>query len=83
MKTYSTKQVAEMVGVHRVTLQTWLLDGKIKEPRRIKAGGMDVRIWTKKDVERVRKYKEKFYCKGRGRPKPSPQSRRKLRKKGV
>jgi len=83
MKTYSTKQVAELVGVHRVTLQTWLLDGKIKEPRRLKAGGMNVRVWTDRDIKRVFAYKEKFYCKGRGRPKPTPQSRRKFRKKGV
>ena len=67
MKTYSTKQVADMVSVHRVTLQTWLLAGKIEEPRRIKIGGIDARIWTDRDVERVRKYKEKFYRKGRGR----------------
>ena len=67
MKTYSTKQVADMVSVHRVTLQLWLLAGKIKEPRRIKNGGVDARIWTDRDVERVRKYKEKNYRKGRGR----------------
>ena len=56
-----------MVSVHRVTLQTWLSTGKIKEPRRMKIGGFVVRIWTDRDVERVRKYKEKFYRKGRGR----------------
>ena len=75
MKTYSTKQVAQMVGVHRVTLQGWLLDNKFKEPRRLREGGIDVRIWTDRDVERVRKYKEKFYRKGRGRPKPTAQKK--------
>ena len=67
MKTYSTKQVAQAVGIDRVTLQRWLLGGKIREPRRVKNGGMDFRIWTDRDVERVRRYKEAFYCKGRGR----------------
>ena len=55
-----------MIDIHRVTLQRWLLSGKIKEPRRIKNGGIDARIWTDRDVERVRKYKEKFYWEGRG-----------------
>ena len=75
MKTYSTKQVAEIVGVHRVTLQGWLLDKKIKEPRRLTEGGIDVRVWTERDIERVHKYKEQFYRKGRGRPKPTPDNR--------
>jgi predicted site-specific integrase-resolvase len=71
MKTYSTKQVAEDVGVHRVTLQRWLLSGKLPEPERLKAGGMDVRIWNDLDIERVRKYKLTQYRKGRGRKKTS------------
>ena len=66
MKAPSTKQVAQIVGVSRVTLQRWLVDGKVKEPRRLRGGGMDVRLWTARDVERVRKYKAKFYMKGRG-----------------
>ena len=69
MRTYSTAQVAKMVGVNRVTLQRWLLAGKIAEPRRIRNGGINARIWTDRDVERVRKYKTAHYRKGRGRKK--------------
>jgi DNA-binding transcriptional MerR regulator len=71
MRTYSTVQVARMVGVNRVTLQHWLLDGKITEPKRISNGGVTARVWTDRDVERVRKYKAANYRKGRGR-KPKP-----------
>jgi hypothetical protein len=67
MKTYSTVQVARMIGVHKVTLQRWLLGGKTAEPRRITNGGMDLRLWTDRDIERVRKYKQENYRKGRGR----------------
>jgi hypothetical protein len=67
MKTYSTAQVARMIGVHKVTLQRWLLDGKTAEPKRIKNGGVDARVWTDRDVVRIRKYKEENYRKGRGR----------------
>lgn len=70
-KSLSTLQVARMVGVHKVTLQRWLLDGKIPEPRRISNGGVDARVWTERDIDRVRKYKQENYRKGRGR-KPKP-----------
>jgi DNA-binding transcriptional MerR regulator len=69
METYSTRQVARMVGINRSTLVAWLLSGKIKEPRRIRNGGIDARVWTARDVERVRKWKAAHYRKGRGRKK--------------
>ena len=75
MATYSTVEVARMLGIHKVTLQCWLLDGKVSEPRRISAGGFEARLWTNRDVERVRRYKEKFYRKGRGR-KPKGKAKR-------
>jgi hypothetical protein len=69
MKDFSTKQVADNVSISRVTLQRWLLSGKLSEPNRIQAGGVDVRVWTQLDLERVRRYKETHYRKGRGRKK--------------
>jgi predicted site-specific integrase-resolvase len=71
MDTYSTKQVAEMVGVNRVTLQRWLLSGKIAEPKRVNVGGVEVRVWNARDVARVQEYKDEQYRKGRGRKKAS------------
>jgi predicted site-specific integrase-resolvase len=69
MRTYSTVQVARAVGIDKQTLLRWLWTGKVREPRHRKNGGQDVRIWTELDVERVRKYKEENYRKGRGRKK--------------
>jgi len=71
MRSYFTAQVARMVGIHKVTLKRWLLAGKVREPRRISNGGIQARIWTDRDVERVRKYKAANYRKGRGRKKGS------------
>jgi hypothetical protein len=71
MKNYSTATVAAGVGVSKLTLTRWLKAGKIKEPRRVKQGGIELRLWTNRDVERVQKYKEANYRKGRGR-KPKP-----------
>ena len=58
-----------MLGIHKVTLQRWLLSGKVSEPRRVHNGGVNARIWADRDVERIRKYKAAHYCKGRGRKK--------------
>ena len=60
-----------MAGIGRMTLLRWLKNGKIHEPKRIGNGGVQARIWTDRDVERVRKYKQENYRKGRGR-KPKP-----------
>ena len=69
MRTFSTKEVAQIVGINRVTLQRWLIVGGISEPQRIKQGGVDLRLWTEDDIDRVRKYKVMHYGKGRGRKK--------------
>lgn len=73
MQTYSTGRVAKEIGVHKITLIRWLLDGKVQEPRRINQAGQEIRIWTDRDVDRVRNYKQENYRKGRGRKaKPKP-----------
>jgi hypothetical protein len=71
MKNYSTARVASEVGISKLTLVRWLTAGKIREPRRVKQGGIELRLWTARDVERVRRYKQDNYRKGRGR-KPKP-----------
>jgi hypothetical protein len=71
MKNHSTAEVASEVGISKLTLVRWLMAGKIREPRRVKQGGIELRLWTARDVERVRRYKLENYRKGRGRrPKP-------------
>ena len=57
MKACSTAEVARIVEVHKATLLRWLYNGSIPEPKRYSNGGVDFRIWTERDVERVRKFK--------------------------
>jgi predicted site-specific integrase-resolvase len=71
MKTYSTKQVAKVIGIHWVTLRRWLANRRIRPSQGIRLNGSTLWRWTDRDVERVRKYKEANYRKGRGR-KPKP-----------
>jgi predicted site-specific integrase-resolvase len=67
METYSTKEAAEMIGVHRVTLQQWLTASKIRPSQTIQMDSRRYWRWTEGDVKRGKNYKEKFYRKGRGR----------------
>lgn len=69
MRTYSTKQAAEKAGISRVTLERWLLAGKVRASQFIQFNGEKHWRWTDRDVERVRKYKAANYRKGRGRKK--------------
>jgi len=69
--TLSTAEVAKKVGIDRATLERWLASGKIARPKSLRIGEKEFRDWTDVDVERVRKYKQKNYRKGRGR-KPKP-----------
>jgi predicted site-specific integrase-resolvase len=67
MSPLSTEQVAREVGINRVTLERWLSSGKVRQPKTIRFGRNEFRNWTPTDVERVRKFKEENYRKGRGR----------------
>lgn len=72
-RTYTTQWVADSIGVNKRTLLQWLYDGKIREPRRVKFDHSNYRVWSQRDVEAARKYKERFYMKGRGRKKQQKQ----------
>ena len=67
MAKLSTKEVARKAGIGRATLERWLSNGELQGPKTIRFGKSEFRDWTDRDVERVRRFKEENYCKGRGR----------------
>jgi len=67
MKTYSTLEVARLVGVTSATLHRWIREKRVPAPPLETLGKMRIRIWCKKDVENVKAYKAEHYRKGRGR----------------
>jgi len=69
MKTHSTKRVAQLVGIHWMTLYRWLEQGKVRPSIVVPLNGRSIRRWTDRDVERVKKFKAANYRKGRGRKK--------------
>jgi predicted DNA-binding transcriptional regulator AlpA len=61
MKTYSTIQVAKILGVGTDTLHRWMLNKKVPVPPLKSMGGMSVRLWSEADLEAAKKYKADHY----------------------
>lgn len=61
-KIYSTAEVAEVAGVNQRTLLRWLEAGTIPEPEKIVVGH-DRRVWTQRELDRVKDHKERTYRK--------------------
>lgn len=67
MSPKSTREIAADVGVTKMTIERWLRDGKISRPKTIEFGGRKFRLWTRADVEKIKKYKRLHLYEGRGR----------------
>ena len=65
MKTYSTIQVAKLLGIASGTFHRWIREKRVPAPPLQSVLGMHVRAWTEEDIEKVRKYKAEHYW-GRG-----------------
>ena len=75
MKTYSTVQVAKLLGIASGTFHRWIREKRIEAPALQSLSGMQmVRIWTEEDIEKVRKYKAQYYWGKGGRKKRKKQS---------
>jgi excisionase family DNA binding protein len=71
MKTYSTVEVAKLLGIGNDTLHRWIHTKKVLAPPLHSVGGLSVRLWTKADIEKVRKYKSEHYW-GKGKRRKGP-----------
>jgi predicted DNA-binding transcriptional regulator AlpA len=52
---YSTRQVAEKLGITHATLSRYLSAGKLPAPETATGGGMTVHLWSPEEIEQVRK----------------------------
>jgi DNA invertase Pin-like site-specific DNA recombinase len=60
MKAHSSRGAAKKLGISLMTLQRYIADGNwIKAPALQTVGGVKVRLWTERDVERARKLMKK------------------------
>lgn len=71
MTTYSTVEVAKLLGITSDTLHRWIRERRIVAPPVQTLGKMRIRIWSKEDVAKAKAYKAERYRKGRGRKRKS------------
>ena len=55
MKTFSTRQAAEKLGLGIATLTRYIQAEKVPAPKITKIGKLRVRMWSENDIECVRK----------------------------
>jgi len=55
MATFSTRQVAQRLGITHAALSKYISAKKIPAPKSVTSGGMTIHLWTEQDIERVRK----------------------------
>jgi excisionase family DNA binding protein len=63
----TTTEAAKKADIHLATLQRWIAAGRIEAPKPTLIGAVGYRLWSTKDVERLKKAKQEIYRKGRGR----------------
>jgi predicted site-specific integrase-resolvase len=51
----STREAAEDLGIHHITLQRHVASGKVPAPAVTTVGGVRVRLWNRDDIEKVRR----------------------------
>jgi hypothetical protein len=52
---FSTRQAADKLGRKLVTLQRHIADGTIDAPPLLNIGGVKVRLWSNRDIQKARK----------------------------
>lgn len=58
-KSYTTKQVADMLNIDKSTLLRWIRQKKIDDVKH--RDGRNWRVWFPEDIERVKRFHEKMH----------------------
>ena len=61
MASYSTAQVAEILGIGTDTLHRWLKQKRVVAPDLLLVGGVKVRLWSEEQLSAAKKYKKTSY----------------------
>lgn len=67
-KAMTTRQAARAAGISYQTLYNWITAGHISAPPVELVASRAVRLWTKADVDRIRRWRKKNFKRGIGRP---------------
>jgi len=55
MPIFSTRDAAKQLGLDATTLSRYIAAKKVPAPKVVSTGGITVHLWTRRDIERVRK----------------------------
>jgi predicted DNA-binding transcriptional regulator AlpA len=55
MTKLSTNQVAKLLGLKSPSLTRYILAGKVTAPSETMVGGMRVRLWSEREIERLKR----------------------------
>jgi predicted transcriptional regulator len=55
MNTFSTRQVAQKLGITHAALSKYISAKKIPAPKSVTSGGMTIHLWTEEEIESLRK----------------------------
>lgn len=72
----STRDAAEELGIHAITLHRYILAKKVPAPEIQRVGRIEVRLWSQRDIDRVRKLLPKI---ANGRKKNKSKRAKKVR----
>lgn len=54
MKSLSTRQAAQKLGITSMTLSRYIKAGKVPKPKTATSGGITIHFWTEEEIEHVR-----------------------------
>lgn len=69
MKKLTTTEAARAAKISRASLQEWIRHKKVAAPAVQLVNGRAVRLWTPRDVQKLRAIKSKIYGMGKGKKK--------------
>jgi len=55
--TFSTQEVADILGVHKNTLLNWIKAGKVPDAKR---DWKRYRVWTATEIKRLKEFKDNY-----------------------
>lgn len=77
MASYSTREAAQKLGIHFITLHRYILSKKVPAPEVQTLGGVKFRVWSEADIERVREILPKIANGRKTRHKKQTQTKKK------
>jgi len=61
MRQFTISEAAKELGIQRNTLYSWIRGRQIPAPKEVFVSGIRLRVWTEKQMNKLREYKASSY----------------------